>query len=54
MLLKGLVLCLLAVLFKPLVLAGVFAVFYGARKVLWSLMGISDANEPNGEDPQSR
>lgn len=50
MVLKGLVWCLLAILFKPLVLAGVFATFYGARKVLCSLMGIQDDDaELNGE-----
>jgi Na+/proline symporter len=42
MAIKGLVVCFLGLLFKPLVLIGLFPLVHGARKVLWALMGLSD------------
>lgn len=48
--LKGLVLCLLGLLFPPLLLFGLFPFFYGARKVVYASMGLGladDANQPS-------
>jgi hypothetical protein len=38
--LAGLVLCLLGLIFPPLLLIGLFPLFYGARKVAWTSMGL--------------
>jgi hypothetical protein len=38
--LKGMVLCLLGLLFPPLLLVGLFPLFYGARKVVYASMGL--------------
>jgi hypothetical protein len=38
--LKGLVICLLGLLFPPLLLIGLFPFFYGARKVVYASMGL--------------
>ena len=47
--LKGLALCLLGLIFPPLLLLGLFPLFYGARKVAWASMGlglVDDAEQP--------
>ena len=47
--LKGLVLCFLGLVFPPLLLIGVFPLFFGARKVAWTSMGlglVDDADLP--------
>ncbi len=47
--LKGLVICLLGLVFPPFLLIGVFPFFYGARKVAWASMGlglVDDADQP--------
>jgi hypothetical protein len=47
--LKGLVLCMLGLLFPPLMLLGLFPFFYGARKVVYASMGLGladDADQP--------
>jgi hypothetical protein len=38
--LKGLVICLLGLLFPPILLVGLFPLFYGARKVVYTSMGL--------------
>jgi len=38
--LKGLVVCLLGLLFPPLLLIGLIPLFYGARKVVYASMGL--------------
>lgn len=38
--LKGLVICFLGLIFPPLLLAGLFPFFYGARKVVYASMGL--------------
>jgi len=38
--LKGLVVCLLGLLFPPLMLIGLIPLFYGARKVVYASMGL--------------
>ena len=38
--LKGLVLCLLGLLFAPLLLIGLLPLFYGTRKVVYGSMGL--------------
>ena len=40
MALKGLVICLLGLIFPPLLLVGLFPFFYGARKVAYTWMGL--------------
>lgn len=47
--LKGLVLCMLGLIFAPLVLAGLIPLFYGGRKLAYALMGlglVDDADVP--------
>jgi hypothetical protein len=47
--LKGLVLCMFGLFFAPLMLLGLFPLFYGARKVLYASMGLGlldDARQP--------
>ncbi len=38
--LRGVVLCLLGFIFPPLLLVGVFPLFYGARKLVYASMGL--------------
>ena len=48
--LKGLVICLVGLLFPPLLLIGLFPLYYGARKVIYSSMGFGlfeDADPPS-------
>jgi hypothetical protein len=47
--LKGLVLCLLGVIFSPFVLAGLIPLFYGGRKVVYASMGLGLVDD--GEQP---
>ena len=47
--LKGLVFCLLGLLFAPFVLVGVIPLFYGGRKLIYTALGlglIDDGNAP--------
>jgi len=47
--LKGLIMCVLGLLFPPFLLIGLFPLFYGARKVAWVSMGlglVDDAEQP--------
>jgi len=47
--LAGLILCLLGLILPPFMLIGLFPLFYGARKVAWSSMGlglVDDADLP--------
>ncbi|HEY7502324.1 MAG TPA: hypothetical protein VH740_27635 [Vicinamibacterales bacterium] len=47
--LKGLVFCMLGLLFAPLVLVGVAPLFYGGRKLVYASMGlglVDDADQP--------
>ena len=47
--LKGLVTCLLGLVFPPLILIGAFLFYYGARKIAYSSMGlglVDDAEPP--------
>jgi hypothetical protein len=49
MALKGLVLCVLGVLFPPFVLLGLVPLFYGGRKLVYASMGlglVDDADQP--------
>jgi hypothetical protein len=45
--LKGLVLCLLGLLFAPLLLFGLIPFFYGTRKVIYASMGLGLADDPD-------
>jgi len=47
--LRGVVLCLLGLLFTPFVLVGLIPLFYGGRKLVYASMGlglVDDAEEP--------
>lgn len=49
MVMQGVVLCVLGLAFPPLLLVGVFPLYFGGRKVSYSLMGlglIDDAGQP--------
>ena len=48
--LKGLVVCMLGLLFSPFVLVGLIPLFYGGRKVVYASMGlglVDDADQPD-------
>ncbi len=49
--LKGTALCLLGLVLPPLLLIGLIPFFYGTRKVVYALMGLGLADDP---DHQSR
>ncbi len=46
--LKGLIICLLGLLFPPLLLFGLIPFFYGTRKVIYATMGLGLADD--GDD----
>jgi hypothetical protein len=48
--LKGLMMCLVGLVFPPLLLIGVFPLFYGARKLLYALMGLGLVNDAESPD----
>ncbi len=48
---KGLVACLLGLLFPPLLLVGLFPLFYGGRKVVYASMGLGLLDD-SGHDAQ--
>lgn len=53
--LKGLVVCLLGLIFPPLLLVGLLPFFYGARKVVYAAMGlglVDDADDLRPGQPQ--
>ena len=43
--LKGLVLCLIGLIVPPVLLFGLFPLFYGARKVVYASMGLGLADD---------
>lgn len=45
--LKGLVTCVLGLLFSPLALVGLLPLFYGGRKLAYASMGLGLADDPN-------
>ena len=48
--LQGIVICFLGLIFPPLLLIGLFPLFYGARKLIYASMGlglVDDAEHPN-------
>lgn len=48
--LKGVVTCILGLLFPPFLLIGLFPLFHGARKMAWVSMGlglVDDADQPS-------
>jgi hypothetical protein len=49
--LKGLVFCLLGLLFPPFVLVGLVPLFYGGRKLLYASMGLGLVDDP--EQPRA-
>lgn len=44
--LKGLAICLLGLLFPPLLLVGLIPFFYGARKLMYVSMGLGLVDDP--------
>ena len=49
--LKGLVFCMLGMLFPPLVLVGLLPLFYGGRKLVYASMGLGLVDD--GEQPSA-
>jgi hypothetical protein len=49
--LKGLVLCMLGLIFAPLVLVGLVPLFYGGRKLVYASMGLGLVDD--GEPPRA-
>jgi hypothetical protein len=48
--LKGLVLCVLGLLFPPLILLGLVPLFFGARKIVWASMGLGLVDDADQRD----
>jgi len=48
--LLGFIICALAFHVPPLVLVGIFPLFYGSRKVLYSVMGLGLVNDADIQD----
>lgn len=51
--LKGLVICLLGLIFPPMLLAGLFPFFYGARKLVYAWMGLGLLDDADGTLPEA-
>ena len=49
--LKGLVICLVGLIFPPLVLVGLFPFFYGARKLVYASLGLGLLDDGEGSQP---
>ena len=45
--LRGLVLCLVGLLFPPFVLVGLIPLFYGGRKLVYASMGLGLVDDPD-------
>ena len=45
--LKGLVFCMLGLIFSPFVLVGLIPLFYGGRKLLYTSMGLGLVDDPD-------
>lgn len=48
--LKGLVFCMLGLLFAPLVLVGLIPLFYGTRKLVYASLGLGLVDDGNQTD----
>lgn len=46
LLMRGVVVCLLGLLFKPFVLLGLIPLFYGGRKLAYAMMGLGLVDDP--------
>ena len=51
--LKGLVMCLLGLVFPPLMLIGLFPFFYGTRKLIYASMGLGLIDDADGPTPRT-
>jgi hypothetical protein len=49
--LKGAVICLLGLIFPPLLLVGLFPFFYGARKLVYASMGLGLLDDADRTHP---
>ena len=49
--LKGLVICLVGLIFPPLVLIGLFPFFYGARKLVYASLGLGLLDDGDRTQP---
>jgi hypothetical protein len=47
---QGMVLCVLGLAFPPLLLVGVFPLYFGGRKVSYSAMGLGLINDAEQRD----
>lgn len=52
--LKGVVICLLGLLFPPLLLIGLFPLFFGGRKLMYASMGLGLADDGEPTPPPRR
>ena len=50
---KGAVICLLGLMFPPLLLVGLFPLFYGGRKLLYASMGLGLLDDLDGNHPHA-
>jgi hypothetical protein len=50
MMMQGMVLCVLGLAFPPLLLVGVFPLYFGGRKVSYSAMGLGLVNDAEQRD----
>ncbi len=51
MAIKGLIICVVGLVFPPLILFGAFPLFYGARKIAYASMGLGLVDDPLDEHP---
>ena len=51
--LNGAVVCLLGLMFPPLLLVGLFPLFYGSRKLLYASMGLGLLDDLDGNHPHA-
>lgn len=49
--LKGSAICLLGLLFPPLILIGLFPLFWGVRKLAYASMGLGLIDDADGDQP---
>jgi hypothetical protein len=51
--LKGVVMCLLGLIFAPLLLVGLIPFFYGTRKLVYGSLGLGLMDDGDAEPPQA-
>jgi hypothetical protein len=51
--LKGLVMCLLGLIFSPLLIVGLIPFFYGTRKLVYASLGLGLTDDGDAEPPHA-